>query len=223
LKQKQLWLFKSARQFNRSAPTVDKLRDFLIECSRLFEAAGRALHHRLIADCVGFTPSQPSAEAEQEIVLNLSVHDVLETGLNVLVLADASPGQPNTLPVYARRRLERQGNDELMFFLPLAKVLASPGSAAAPATLPPGDRLEKCIAEFLGSLDPEIGKNDLAITLREGHGAVLFDGLDEAVPANPWLVEAINQFNRRYPRLQCIVSSRNHQKNFRFFTITLRS
>ncbi|WP_191907360.1 NACHT domain-containing protein [Vibrio diabolicus] len=131
----------------------------------------------------------------------VSVTDVFDSGLNVVVLGDAGSGKTTNLQVYTKSLLENSNNN-LVIYLTLNDL--------ATYTLKSDD---KCLAAGIWHYLAELRVNNFSfVTLKEHlktqNVRLVLDSIDEAIVQHSWIISALYDFSKVYINCQIITSSR---------------
>ena len=225
LMSKQKWLREQTEKFNSNEPSVSKLRKFLTDCEKLFEAAEKILKDTNISRAIGIYDRQQYSSVEKAARLSVPLHTIFDTRHNFAILGDAGAGKTTSLQMYAKRRSENAGEEELILFVPLARVFAAlEKERIKPKGSTPVQLLEYGIISHLRILGLDIIPTEFLLILQTKQVVFLLDGIDEVIKQASWILEAINGLRMRYLNAQIIVSSRmsgDYLDKIPFFGITL--
>jgi hypothetical protein len=210
---------------NKVPPSMQQLRKFLEECQPLFVATNEILGDEFVADAVGVLEGTRYLQRESdEFRLSISVQDVFATGVNLAVLGEAGAGKTTALQMYARHLIAEGGSDCICFFIPLARMVNAwrsvPQEPASECS-----QLERAIVAFTQRLGCHLTMTSLAEICRRRKTVFLFDGIDEAINAAPWLLKEMKEFSERYRKAQVVTSSRmmgDYLERIPFLGVTLR-
>jgi predicted NACHT family NTPase len=207
LMSRRCWIEERVTLFNSSPPNEAELRKFLESCQKIFNIVGKLLIDRRVAESVGLNSSAAIKMEVAKWRLKLPIHDVLQTGLNIVVLGDAGAGKTTSLQMYALRNIADEGS--LTVYTPLGRVVRvwsqANGRWQSTLDVPP---LQEAIALFLSSLGTSLSGEELIGQLSSRRSAVLLDGIDEATKVAPWIVESIIRFAEKFIDVQVVASSR---------------
>ena len=209
--------------FNHQKPSTDELRDFLIGCAEFFDASERILQDSRVAGAVGIGSDRVPRTFSTR--LEISVHDVFKTGINVALLGDAGAGKTTSLQMHAYKLINSVYGKKLVLYVPLAALarvwrekIQMPIEKAGTPLLEEGLHLYLQSLGFLGE------RSDLAQELQHNGGTLLLDGVDEVFKSLPWIVDSILSFSERLDLVQIIVSARstgNYLDSLSFVNIAL--
>jgi hypothetical protein len=207
LQTQQLLIAGEIDKLNKGVLPAGKLTELLVTCKATFELADCILQHSFLSSIILF--AVPRSSDTQPLRLSLSIHQVIETGLNLAVLGEAGAGKTTCLQMHAAKLLAREDDSQLVLYLPLARVTycyrRSPDSAF---DWHPVSHLLRAILTFFQVEEGDLPEVELRNALRDRETLLLLDGIDEVIGSAPWILDAISIFSKSYPRAQLIVSAR---------------
>jgi flagellar biosynthesis GTPase FlhF len=231
---KREWLKAQVTEFNRRAPTVTSLKAFLLETAELFAVVHEAITDETICETLGIHPSEQSRDESIEYLMSISLHRIFDTGLNLSVLGEAGAGKTTTLQMYAYRCAEKHEH-RLALFVPAARAVRAwhafqserdLSNTSKDSEIRPPPALLDIIQAYIVERIPAMKHETLERMFVEGSVIVLVDGIDEAINEAPWLLQAIGNAARTYPRAQFVLSSRmsgHYLRDLPFQACTLRA
>ncbi|WP_170960640.1 NACHT domain-containing protein [Vibrio lentus] len=131
----------------------------------------------------------------------VSITDVFDSGLNVVVLGDAGSGKTTNLQVYTKTLLE-SSNENLVIYLTL-NDLASYTSKSD----------DRCLVKGIWHYLAELRVNNFSFQSLKDHlktqnVRLILDSIDEAIVQHDWIISALHEFSTIYNNCQVITSSR---------------
>lgn len=197
---------------NAGCLSNDELGRFLGSVSQQMGLASRLLLDDAVAVAVGIDDTRRiRAAGNENLRLNIRVHDVFDTGLNVAVFGAAGAGKTTTLQMYAKRCLEAAERGRTALFAPLSRLYPhslDTGADTGTNEIDLPARLQTYLTDR-GIKLPSSGINSI---LRKKGTVVLLDGIDEAIRSAPDLLTEIKKFAKKFPTLQVVTSSREDPK-----------
>lgn len=155
---------------------------------------------------ISFTPTQSSIRDG----ISLSPFNLFDTNYDIAVYGGAGAGKTTTLQMYAKK-LNDEGRHNIIY-LPLNRLI----SKQSLNIIDDGTHKDIykqilsliLISKELDDTDENIYNIDLSIKGLDNLKLII-DGLDEAYNKKPSILDAINNFKKRNPHVQLIVSSRD--------------
>lgn len=131
----------------------------------------------------------------------VSITDVFESGLNVVVLGDAGSGKTTNLQIYTKALLENSSKN-LIIYLTLNDL--------ASYILKSDDRsLTKGLWHYLAELSVNnFSFQTLKEHLKTQNVRLILDSIDEAIVQHNWIISELYEFSNIYTNCQIITSSR---------------
>lgn len=211
-------------EFNTTCPTTERLRRFLEQCQHLFEVTNQVLDHEVLANAVGIPDRMKVALPSSDTLrLRISVQQVFDTDVNLVVLGDAGAGKTTALQMYARRLLSERASECTCLFVSLARMVN--GMQTIGARSGTMHDLEQGVVIAFQLLGAQIDVKSLRRILEQRKVVLILDGIDEVIGTAPWILSAIRVFATRYPMVQVVTSSRmmgDYVNRIPFLGVTLR-
>jgi hypothetical protein len=201
---------RTITSFNKRRPSLAELRKFVLDSNRVFNALDECLSEPSVFLIDKVLGGQRFVAPERLPRFALSVHDVFDSGVDVCVLGEAGAGKSTTLHMYAHKCARHSDGNQLVLYLPLARVASSIDPAVDKIQVGgEQERLFDAILAYLVSRGVRLSEVDFARLINDrGRVVFIFDGLDEIIERCPWVVEAMQSMKSRFPKSQLIISSR---------------
>ena len=175
LLEKQKWL--SLRDVKDIS--VISTKKLIEECLVLYKKTDIFLSNKYIANALGFAENTINAQPENITKLNIPIHKVFDTRMNIFLLGEAGAGKTTTLQAYAKTKSNITNSGEFCIYWPLARLLNNRASAKDPASN---------VDELLNLMVADLFKKGITLDmpsfirlLDNKMVTILFDGLDEVV------------------------------------------
>jgi hypothetical protein len=137
--------------------------------------------------------------------LGACILGLLDSGVDVLVTGGAGSGKSTTLEIFAMRSDRLRALNEVVVFLPLAKVAAPP----LDKKLTPLDHLFSEIARIYRLKLPGVTSKNVMQRVDEARKlTIVFDGIDEAMQLITWLASVVDELRKRKDQVHIVTSSR---------------
>lgn len=188
-----------AHEYKESGST-DSLKDLLQRGNLIVQCVRTLNRDRFAQRLLQTIEVDALLRTFEQIQLSIPLHRAFETGLDLTVLGAAGAGKTTNLQVYAKRAGSR-GRLVLFAALPaLVRHLNKVGDQ-----LP---TLESAMASYLTESGCAVSEPSLIQALETKPAVSLLDSIDEAIGSFPQIIEFIEQFRHRFPKLQIITTSR---------------
>ncbi len=205
--------------------TQHQLTLFIRKCELLLGNSENLLDIDIVQKTLGVDLDDKFNIMENSRRFKISIHDVIESGRNLLLLGEAGAGKTTTLQMYLQKYADSKDNSKIIFFLPINKLLRNFQEKESQFN----DQLtvesfEFAIKYYLETLGVNLTIKDLKQIFSSKNVVLLIDGLDESISKFPKLIGVIHQFADKYQKCQLIVSSRMSGKyidNIEFLGVTL--
>lgn len=208
LEDKKEWLRGKIVFFNRTRPSLVDLKEFLCEVERIFSLSDYVLSDATIAQSIGCSPGQ-RYRSLKESRLTISIHDIFDSGLDMLVLGEAGAGKTTSLQMYAKKQASANNSEKLVLYIPLALVLSAWFNRKTTcARQISSDVLLEAIASYFNSIGVKLNFKCFKKIILSKKVTFLLDGLDEVVKQFEGVVESIVDLRTKYNKSQYIISSR---------------
>jgi len=203
----RIWLQDQAATFRNKPPSGNLLRRFLTRCNSLFSAVEAMRCCPGFSECFHQESSKIHLDVNDLPHLEISIHDVFDSRLNIVLFGEAGSGKTTSLQMYAKRKLESD-DEELTLFIPLARTQCINIEHRTMSDQDQVRTLTGLVGQFLSHLELKTSLTELEHRFRTERCCLIFDGLDEVVGKAPWIIKSLALFSEQFPKAQLIVSSR---------------
>ena len=205
--------------------TKKELKLFILDCESILSRSEKILRFNIIKEMLGIKDSKKFRLGTEISRMKISLHDVFDSRVNLLVLGEAGAGKTTTLQMYIKRIVEEDDDERMIFFLPINQVLRGLKSQVPDSynkfTL---DSFKVGIKTYLESLNITFTTLDLERIFSNSNLTLLIDGIDESITSCPDLIKVIHSFSNQYSKCQLILSSRmsgEYINDIDFLSVTL--
>ena len=188
---------------DRSPSTI---LEFIDKCEAILTRTEKLLNHEHISEAAGLPSDKRYVNITKLDRINFSIHEVFDSGQDFVVFGEAGAGKTTTLQFYARRKIENN-EKEVVLFIPLARSFYKLDVLDA-TELDYVKYLFKAITNHLASQDITIDEMTIRDMAKNNLSLFIFDGIDEIIDKVPWIINAIYLFKKQYPKVQVLTSSR---------------
>ena len=221
IQKERRWIMSQFRLFHRVEPGPSELKSFLERSRTLLDCARQLFRRRYLLDTLGLPGTGEYILDTKLCRLEMSVHRILDCGLNTLVLGEAGAGKTTTLQIYAKTR----DGEKLCIYIALPSLISLMSRESESSDTLLENRLVSYVAQYLSSAGCSVKQDELARLFSSGNVVLELDGIDEVIVKAPWLLSELQRFSKTYPATQIITSSRISSGAFvddlSFVTLTL--
>lgn len=223
IKSKRKWIVSVVKEFNKSKPRTEELREFLQKCQAILRFATVVLDikNQKFFSCIGINRSNNIKDGYSSTRLKLSIDQIFDTGMNLFVLGNAGAGKSTSIEMYG---WNRQNSDRLIIFIPLGQLTQTYSSNIERSEKLKDISLELLLADYLTKKGIQVTFQELISVIEEKKVVLLLDGLDEAIKSASYLPVEIKNMAAKYPNIQIILTSRMYGPyidEVPFFAVTL--
>lgn len=216
LVESRAWVEKGVKGINSQKQSKSELKSFIIQCREIFNASS-IFFNDTFCNSIGVNVESVIRSNLDNTRLKMSIQNIFDTGINLIVLGEAGAGKTTSLQMYALDHEQEAGK----IYIPISlsnlcqyKYINSPE-----------DKLEVILGQYLTSKGVNITIEQFIGDLKSKQIVLLLDGLDEAIKENPFLPTAIRRLGENYSEnLQIVVTSRasgSYIREIPFFAVTI--
>jgi len=172
-----------------------------------------------------------SKETSYNNELDISAHNIFDSGCNIAVYGEAGAGKSTTLYVYAEKLYKNKSVYEEVLFIPLNRITSKLGKATQDeknSIIDPTSNFNSLINAFLLYKDIAVSAENrqwiIKALTEKNKVVIIIDALDESANEAGWIIPALSEIPQVLRNAQVITSSRNcvtFIKNIEFLGITL--
>lgn len=210
----------ASRLANTRGSSIKDLRDFLTLSETLLQYIAALRRSGITRRILENFAVRKALEQFERLRLSVPLSRAFETGMNLTILGEAGAGKTTNLQVFALRMTDAERSERLIVYAPLPTLIRSMEQSRESPDL----ELEGALARYLTNLGFPTREESLKNDLRSEGALLLLDSIDEAIGTAPWIIDAIKQLQRRYVKVQIIVTSRasgTFAKRIPFLHLTL--
>jgi len=172
-----------------------------------------------------------SKEASHINELDISAHNIFDSGCNIAVYGEAGAGKSTTLYVYAEKLYKNKSPHEEILFIPLNRITSKLGKVTQDEKniiVDPTNNFNTLINAFLLYKDIAVTPDNRQWIIKslteKTKVVIIIDALDESADEASWIIPALSEIPQKLRNAQVITSSRNcvtFINNIEFLGITL--
>lgn len=223
------YLNKETKKYRESVNLINLKNKNLLEIKNFLDETEKVLKilsliigdDSLTRDCFKFENTK-----EKNLGLSISPLDVFLTGKDIAIFGGAGVGKTTTLEAYARA-ISDNYIDKLCVFIPLNRVINKLNSVNELNKATQGQNLVDIMYKIILTCRGIATDSDYINKLKNNIGGnfiLILDGVDEIYNQYPLIFKAIEEFKKKHPSCQLIISSRDsvsYLKYIDFLGVTL--
>jgi predicted NACHT family NTPase len=186
--------------------TPSKVSSFIDVCQKVLNSTEKVLSHEYLSEAAGLPKDKHYVNMSNLDRINFSIHEIFDTGKDFVVFGEAGAGKTTTLQFYARKKIENNDKD-VVLYIPLARSFYKLNLLDA-TELDYMEYLIRAVVHHLATQDINIDINTIKDIARDRSSLFIFDGIDEVIDKVPWIIKALYTFKENFPRAQILTSSR---------------
>ena len=209
--------------YHQKKPEKKEIIFFIRKCKDIIDGASMLFSNKLIFNALSINEKIVYRGNFESTRMELPIHEIFDSGLNIAVLGEAGAGKTTCLQMYALNGLNY--SDKLFVWIPLSGLSDFfLDNIEQMSNKESYKFLIESIAGFLTQRGVSITLHEFEQTIASQPVVLLLDGIDEVIKSAPWLLRAIRTMSEEFTSLQMITSSRmsgTYLNEIPFFSVTL--